>query len=95
MAGENITELDDDCTDALGEIANMIAGSAKSNFPSDGTSISIPSVVVGRHKVAYPKGLPIISIPCETSSGRLVVDVTLKEVATPVTAKADPVGASV
>lgn len=95
LAGERITELNDDCTDALGEIANMIAGSAKAKFPSDGTSISIPSVVVGKHKVAYPKGLPTISIPCETSTGRLAVDVTLKEVATPVAASADPIAASV
>lgn len=85
LACEEITELDEDATDALGEIANMVAGAAKAKFPTDGASISIPSVVLGRHKVVYPKGVPIISIPCETSSGRLMVDVALKEAAKPAT----------
>ena len=57
LIGDEVTELDDDCTDAIGEIANMIAGNAKTDFPSTGTSISVPSVVVGKHKVSYPSGL--------------------------------------
>jgi chemotaxis protein CheX len=81
LAGEEMTKLDDDATDAIGEIANMVAGAAKAKFPTDGATISIPSVVLGRHKVVYPRGVPIIAIPCETSVGRLMVDVALKEVA--------------
>jgi chemotaxis protein CheX len=33
LIGDEVTELDDDCTDAIGEIANMIAGNAKTDFP--------------------------------------------------------------
>ncbi|HSO18632.1 MAG TPA: chemotaxis protein CheX [Desulfosarcina sp.] len=79
LVGDDVDELDDDCTDAIGEIANMIAGNAKTSFPSEGTSISVPSVVVGKHKVSYPSGLPIISIPCITEKGQLVIEVALKE----------------
>ena len=79
LIGDEVTELDDDCTDAIGEIANMIAGNAKTDFPSTGTTISVPSVVVGKHKVSYPSGLPIISIPCITDKGELVIEVALKE----------------
>ena len=79
LIGDEVTELDDDCTDAIGEIANMIAGNAKTDFPSEGTSISVPSVVVGKHKVSYPTGLPIISIPCITDKGPLVIEVALKK----------------
>ncbi|BBO66547.1 chemotaxis protein CheX [Desulfosarcina alkanivorans] len=79
LIGDEVTELDDDCTDAIGEIANMIAGNAKTDFPSEGTSISVPSVVIGKHKVSYPSGLPIISIPCITDKGELVIEVALKE----------------
>jgi chemotaxis protein CheX len=78
LIGEEVTELDDDCTDAIGEIANMISGNAKTDFPSEGTSISVPSVVVGKHKVSYPSGLPIISIPCITDKGKLMLEVALK-----------------
>ncbi len=78
LIGEEVTELDDDCTDAIGEIANMIAGNAKTDFPSAGTSISVPSVVIGKHKVSYPSGLPIICIPCVTEKGQMVLEVALK-----------------
>lgn len=78
LAGIEISEVNDECTDAVGEIANMIAGGAKKEFPGDNNSISIPSVVIGKHKVSYPGGLPIICIPCETSLGRMSVDVAIK-----------------
>jgi chemotaxis protein CheX len=78
LIGEEVTEVDNDCTDAIGEISNMIAGNAKSEFPTENTSISVPSVVIGSHKTAYPTGIPIISIPCETNKGQLTVDVALK-----------------
>ncbi|MCK5270962.1 MAG: chemotaxis protein CheX [Sedimentisphaerales bacterium] len=79
LTSEVATEIDDDSADAIGEITNMIAGNAKKDFPGENTSISIPSVVIGKHRVNYPKGVPIISIPCETSAGRLIIDVALKE----------------
>lgn len=79
LIGDEVTELDDDCTDAIGEIANMIAGNAKTDFPSSGTSISVPSVVVGKHKVSYPSGLPIICIPYITEKGQMVIEIALKE----------------
>ena len=82
MAGalleDEFVELDDDCTDAIGEIANMIAGNAKSAFPVDNASISVPTVISGKHSVNYPSGVPVISIPCEASGGGLSVDVALK-----------------
>jgi chemotaxis protein CheX len=79
LIGDEVDEVDEDCTDAIGEIANMIAGNAKTNFPSGGTSISVPSVVVGKHKVSYPSGLPIIAIPCMTDKGEMVIEIALKE----------------
>ncbi len=78
LVGEPVTEIDDNCTDAIGEIANMIAGNAKTDFPEGNNSISVPSVVVGRHKVSYPSGIPIITIPCKTEKGQMVIEVALK-----------------
>ena len=83
LVGEEVTELDADATDAIGEIANMIAGNAKKDFPGDNNSISVPSVVVGKHKTAYPSGVPIIAIPCDTSAGRMVIEVALVECTSP------------
>ena len=78
LLGEEVTELDEDCTDAIGEIANMIAGNAKTDFPSDNNSISVPSVVVGKHKVSYPTGVPVITIPCILDQGEMFIEVALK-----------------
>ena len=78
LLGEEVNEMNEDCTDAIGEIANMIAGNAKTDFPGDGNNISVPSVVFGRHKVTYPSGIPIISIPCRTEKGDLIIEVALK-----------------
>jgi len=78
LVGEQVTELDADSTDAIGEIANMIAGNAKKDFPGGDASISVPSVVVGKHQTAYPSGVPIISIPCDTSAGRMMIEIVLQ-----------------
>jgi chemotaxis protein CheX len=47
--GMEITELDADVKDAIGEIANMVAGNLKISFQEDGTDIelAIPTTVVG------------------------------------------------
>lgn len=78
LLDDTLTQIDDDSTDAIGEIANMVAGDAKKRFPKGNTTISVPSVVIGRHRIAFPKGVPIISIPCKTDKGAFAIDVALK-----------------
>lgn len=78
MLQDEITNIEEDGTDAIGEIANMIAGSAKAKFPTDKTTLSVPNVIIGKHKVRYPSGIPIISIPCETDTGNIAIDIALK-----------------
>ena len=53
MIGMEVTELDEDVNDALGEIANMIAGSFKHHLSKDGHEVrlSTPSVVTGKEYV--------------------------------------------
>ena len=89
LSGEEISEIDEDCIDAVGEIANMVVGGAKKDFPGGNNSISVPSVIIGRHQVRYPRGVPIISIPCETDAGQLAIDVALKGITEPAAAKAN------
>ena len=78
LLGDELSELDEDCIDAIGEIANMVAGNAKNGFPVANTSLSVPTVVIGKHEVNYPSSIPIISIPCETTEGKFGVDIALK-----------------
>lgn len=81
LLGDELAELDEDCIDAIGEIANMVAGNAKNGFPVANTSLSVPTVVIGKHEVNYPSSIPIISIPCETTEGKFGVDIALKTTA--------------
>jgi len=74
---ERLETFDEDAVDAIGEIANMIVGNAKSCFPQDGCTISVPSVVSGKHKVSFPSTAPIITIPCEIGSDQFSIDVAI------------------
>jgi chemotaxis protein CheX len=53
MLGMTVEEIDDDVTDALGEIANMLGGSFKHHFVLGGHEVrlSIPSVITGEEYV--------------------------------------------
>lgn len=79
LLGDAIQALDEDVMDAVGEIANMIAGNAKTDFPESAGTISVPRVVIGRESVPYPAATPVIQIPCQTETGPLHIDVALRE----------------
>jgi chemotaxis protein CheX len=53
MLGMEVTEVNDDVNDAMGEIANMIAGSFKQHLSKSGLDVqlSTPSVVYGKEYV--------------------------------------------
>lgn len=76
LTGEECRSLDADCLDALGEIANMIAGNAKKDFPDSGVGLATPSVTEPKN-VKYPDKTPVIVIPCTTGKGRLAIEVAL------------------
>jgi chemotaxis protein CheX len=61
---------EEDVCDAIGELANMIAGSAKAQLEGKNVSISCPSVVRGKDLVASrPKSTPCVRIPCSSDLG--------------------------
>jgi chemotaxis protein CheX len=72
-----VSEANGDCIDAIGEITNMIAGNAKSEFPDDGIIISVPKVVFDTAKEPYPTAAPVISIPFETQGEVFLVDMSI------------------
>ena len=82
ILGEEIKEINGDIKDAVGEITNMVSGSARKKLESLGLSISaaIPTVVAGKgHSVSHITGGPSIIIPFETEQGPFVVDVCIGE----------------
>lgn len=69
-----------DFADALGELVNMISGSAKAKFEGKHVSISTPSVVVGPgHTIARPSGTVCVSLPCSSENGEFSIDIAIRE----------------
>ncbi len=70
----------DDFADAIGELANMISGSAKAKLPGRSVSISCPTVVIGKnHRIHQPSDSTCVSIPCQSSCGEFAVEVCIME----------------
>lgn len=80
FAGMPITPDSPDFADAIGELANMIAGNAKKDLGAL-ASISVPNVVIGAgHQIARLADVPCVVIPCETPIGSFAVEISIKTV---------------
>jgi chemotaxis protein CheX len=78
FAGVEMTQAHPDFSDALGELANMVAGQAKSKFEGISATISLPSVVIGRdHVVSQSRHAPRLALPCDSVLGRFCVEVAM------------------
>ncbi|MEM8865291.1 MAG: chemotaxis protein CheX [Planctomycetota bacterium] len=76
MLMEEMTEVNDDVLDAVGEIVNMIAGQAKTDLSEFELSMSLPNVVTGLgHEVRFPSATPPLCVPFETDHGPLRLEV--------------------
>ena len=79
FAGAELDLRHEDFADAIGELANMVAGGAKSEFEGLNVSISLPSVIIGDgHEVSPAQGHPHLIIPCQSPLGPFNVEVTMK-----------------
>ncbi len=78
FAGIESKCLDDDFCDAIGELANMVAGNAKKDLEGLNVSISIPSVILGRnHRIVTERKTPCICVPFVCDHGRFAIEVGL------------------
>ncbi len=80
MLGEEITEINRDIKDAVGEITNMISGVARQELEKASLNVSaaIPTVVSGEdHSIMHVLGGPSIIIPFEMEDGPFVVDICI------------------
>ena len=78
FAGVSMKRTDPDFADAVGELANMVAGAAKKSLGAQ-ASISTPSVVIGKgFIVALTHAHPCLVIPCGSPFGDFAVEVSIK-----------------
>jgi chemotaxis protein CheX len=82
MLGMEVTEIDDDVNDAMGEIANMIAGSFKQHLSKGGSDVqlSTPSVVNGSdYMVSSGSNLENITLKFATDEEWFMVSLSIEE----------------
>ncbi len=81
MFGEEMTELNNEIADAVGELTNMISGQARKELAEIGKVFqgAIPSVITGKnHKLVVMTKGPKIAIPFKTDFGSFTIEVSLE-----------------
>lgn len=79
--GEDKTTIDDDVIDTIGEVINMVVGSAKTIFAKQDMKydLGLPSVVTGKdHTVNRPKDIMCIGVNFSLDGEVFCVEVGLK-----------------
>ena len=82
MLGMEVTEIDDDVNDAMGEIANMCAGSFKQHLSKGGSDIhlSTPSVVNGSdYLVSSGSNLENITLKFASEDEWFMVSISIED----------------
>ena len=82
MFGEEMKEINNEITDAVGELTNMISGQARKELEEIGKVFhgAIPSVITGKnHKLESVTTGPRIAIPFKTDAGSFTIIVCLEK----------------
>ncbi|MEM7812473.1 MAG: chemotaxis protein CheX [Planctomycetota bacterium] len=76
LTGQAATEINHEVCDAVGELTNMIAGSAKAKLAQLDLSISIPNIISGTdHKVHYPANVTPLCVMFDSDIGEFCVEI--------------------
>jgi chemotaxis protein CheX len=80
LIGIEVTELNGEVMDAVGELTNMICGDARRRLAEEGIPLQggIPTMVRGKgHIISHINKGPRLAIPFETPHGGFIVEVCL------------------
>ncbi|MGC9324183.1 MAG: chemotaxis protein CheX [Desulfomonilia bacterium] len=78
MFGEEVTEINEDVKDAVGEILNIVSGQARKKLDALGRSLkgAIPTVITGKnHSICHITKHSIVAIPFKTERGHFTIEV--------------------
>jgi chemotaxis protein CheX len=81
LMDESIDDFDDDVIDGIGEIGNLVAGTAKSAIAGTykkEAGLSIPTILTGKpHEVQHKKGISCIGCVFNTPYGKFSLEVAV------------------
>jgi chemotaxis protein CheX len=82
MFGEEITEINDEVKDAVGEILNIVSGQARQKLEGMGRVLkgAIPTVISGKdHTITHITKQPIVAVPFESEKGTFTIEICIEE----------------
>ncbi len=82
MFGEEITDIDEEVKDAVGEILNIVSGQARQKLETQGRMLkgAIPTVISGKnHSITHITSQSVIAIPFSTDTGKFTIEICLEE----------------
>jgi chemotaxis protein CheX len=82
MFGEEVTEINDEVKDAVGEILNIVSGQARQKLEGIGRMIkgAIPTVISGKdHTITHITKQPIVAVPFESEKGSFTIEICIEE----------------
>jgi chemotaxis protein CheX len=80
MLGLRCRDINADVADAVGELTNIIAGSAKAKLDHLKMNVGLPTVITGKaHCIEFPKNTVPICIPFDSEWGPVAVEVGIIE----------------
>jgi len=82
MVGDDIQDILQDTRDAVGEVANMISGQARSGLAELGMNFhgSTPSVIMGDgHTISHVTKGQVVAIPFTSNAGDFTVEFAFDE----------------
>jgi chemotaxis protein CheX len=82
MVGEGPDEINDEITDLIGEITNMVTGGAKRMLSEKGIEFDMatPVVVTGKnHSIHHKAKGPVVIIPLSSSHGKAYIEFSFDE----------------
>ncbi len=82
MFGEEMTEINAEVADAVGELTNMISGQARRQLEEAGKmyDAAIPSVITGKnHEITHITDGPQIAIPFTVENGNFTIEVCFED----------------
>ena len=82
MFGEEVSEINEEVKDAVGEILNIVSGQARQKLETHGRILkgAIPTVISGKnHSITHITKQSIVAVPFETDNGTFTIEICIED----------------
>lgn len=79
LCGDDCFQINRNVQDSIGELANIVAGGAKTLFSSEGIEcyIGLPPIIIGKHQISHKSEIPVVAVPFRLENRKLVMEISI------------------